>query len=107
MKTCSLFFPHVRYGIFFNGSTTEKREKTTRKVNALISVCDNPVHGLAVELSAKACDVVRTCVAGALTATREVVEVALEVRNFGEFEQKHGHCCKRLLVCVSVGSAVQ
>lgn len=53
-----------------------------RQVNALMSLCDNPIYGLSVELSAKACDVVRSCVAGALTATREVVEVALEVRDF-------------------------
>lgn len=49
------------------------------KVNALMSVCDNPLSGLATELGNKACDVVRSCVAGALTAIKEGVEVASEV----------------------------
>ncbi len=49
-------------------------------MNTLISKCDNPLHGLASELAVKACDVVRSCVGGALTAIKEVVEVASEVR---------------------------
>eukprot|EP00752_Nemacystus_decipiens_P003733 g3439.t1 len=49
------------------------------KVNSLITLCDNPIYGLATQLSVKACDVVRSCVGGALTAIKEVVEVASEV----------------------------
>lgn len=45
-----------------------------------MSLCDNPLHGLASELAVRACDVVRSCVGGALTAIKEVVEVASEVR---------------------------
>lgn len=46
----------------------------------MIALCDNPIYGLATELSVKACDIVRSCVGGALTAIKEVVEVASEVR---------------------------
>ncbi|CAM9699705.1 unnamed protein product [Pylaiella littoralis] len=69
-------------GMYYCAYATVNGKKTNpamKKVNALMSLCDNPIYGLSVELSAKACDVVRSCVAGALTATREVVEVALEV----------------------------
>ena len=50
-----------------------------RQVNALMAVCDNPLHGIASELSTKACETVRSCVGGALTAIKEVVEVASDV----------------------------
>lgn len=49
-------------------------------MNLLIALSDNPIHGLATQLSVKACDIVRSCVGGALTAIKEVVEVASEVR---------------------------
>lgn len=51
-----------------------------QKVNSLIALCDNPIHGLASQMSVKACEIVRSCVGGALTAIKEVVEVASEVR---------------------------
>lgn len=54
----------------------------TEKVNSLIALCDNPLHGLASQLAVKACDIVRSCVGGALTAIKEVVEVASEVRAY-------------------------
>ena len=44
-----------------------------------MNLCDNPLHGLAQQLAVKACDVVRSCVGGALTAVKEVVEVSSEV----------------------------
>lgn len=48
-------------------------------MNSLIALSDNPIYGLATQLSVKACDIVRSCVGGALTAIKEVVEVASEV----------------------------
>lgn len=51
-----------------------------QQVNALMAVCDNPLHGIASELSTKACETVRSCVGGALTVIKEVVEVASDVR---------------------------
>lgn len=44
-----------------------------------MAVCDSPLYGLATELGNRTCDVVRSCVGGALTAVKEVVEVASEV----------------------------
>lgn len=49
------------------------------QVNALIAICDNPLSSLANELGKRTCDIVRSCIAGALTAIKEVIDVASEV----------------------------
>ncbi|CAM9439416.1 unnamed protein product, partial [Hapterophycus canaliculatus] len=69
-------------GMYYSAHATINGRKHTpamTKVNSLISLCENPLHGLASELAVRACDIVRACVGGALTAIKEVVEVASEV----------------------------
>lgn len=64
----------------------------TDQVKDLLAVCDNTLYGLAAELATKACDTVRSCVGGALTAVKEIVEVASEVHiTLFNYSLSHGH----------------
>ncbi|CAN0557365.1 unnamed protein product, partial [Ectocarpus sp. 12 AP-2014] len=48
-------------GMYYLAHATVHGKKNTpamAKVNSLMSVCDNPLHGLAMEMSVKACEVV-------------------------------------------------